>query len=91
MSRYAASVERSDGEAIDSRACRRGERIARPALDDRIACTGAITFGVQVRTVDAREGYVAVRVVHDGAALVVGHVHASVRSRGCVPAELAGL
>ena len=41
--------------------------------------------------VDARERHVAIRVVHDGAALVVGHVHDLGLKVEGAPAELAGL
>ena len=41
--------------------------------------------------VDAREGYVAVRVVHDRATLVVGNVHDLGLEIEGAPAELAGL
>ena len=47
---------------------------------------------MQVRElVDTREGHVAIRVVHDGAALVVGHVHDLGLEVEGTPAELAGL
>ena len=41
--------------------------------------------------VDAREGHVPIRVVHDGAALVVGHVHDLGLKIEGAPAELARL
>ena len=40
---------------------------------------------------DAREGYVAVRVVHDRATLVVGNVHDLGLKIEGTPAEFAGL
>ena len=81
---------------------RRGDRIVRLvpgarearvlALNNRVRRPASIPLGVQVRElVDARKGDVPIRVVHDRAALVVGHVHDLGLEIEGAPAELAGL
>ena len=62
------------------------------ALDDRVGRAASIPLGVQVRElVDTRERHIAIRVVHDGAALVIRHVHDLGLEVEGAPAELAGL